>query len=518
MAYQVLSLKWRPQTFQDVIGQEHITRSLQNAILKNQLGHAYLFTGTRGIGKTSVARIFAKALRCEGRLPDANPCHQCRGCKEVEAGLSMNVIEIDGASNNSVEDIRELISRIQVLPTFGNYKIYIIDEIHMLSTSAFNAMLKPLEEPPEHIIFLFATTMPEKLLNTVLSRCQRFDFRNASIKTLIKHVKNIAEKESIQFTSSDLIKTVCVQGNGSFRDTLSLIDQILCFSNGKAIDENTVSKALGLSNSSNIRKLTQGILEGNLKIVSESYNNILEENVDLENICRSLLDDFYNIAVQSNSTDFSIQEILWIYEVLAQDFEWALKSLTPEKTIEIIFHKVTLRRTLFVKKDTKKVIPGQQKELENPPTPLRNSEQENLSWPKFIDYVNNISPVLASNLEQGNILQNIDFNLEKICAQVGFKASGKVFYDYLKESRADKTLKQHLTDYTNKDLDSVDVQFVLVDSHIKHSTEFKTQIETKIENEKALNEKRKTQLLNHPMIAKAEKMFHGEVRNIELNS
>ena len=381
MTHEVLFLKWRPHTFQEVIGQEHITRSFQNTILKNQIGHAYLLTGTRGIGKTSMARIFAKALRCENRLQDANPCGQCRSCREIKAGLSMNVIEIDGASNNSVEDIRDLINRIQSLPTFGNYKIYIIDEVHMLSTSAFNAMLKTLEEPPKHIIFIFATTEPEKLLSTVLSRCQRFDFRNASVETLVKHITHITEKENILFSSPDIIRTVCVQGNGSFRDALSLIDQILCFSDKKIIDEHTVSKALGLSNFSCIRKLTQSILEGNLKPVIEIYRGILQENVDLENICRDLLNYLYEIMTQPNSTNFSIQEILWIYEVLAQDFEWALKSLSPEKTVEIIFHKVTLRRTLFLKKSiTKKDVEEnqalvQEKKLKvtQTPTPKKKS-------------------------------------------------------------------------------------------------------------------------------------------------
>ena len=525
MTHEVLSLKWRPQTFQEVIGQEHITRSFQNAILKNQIGHAYLLAGTRGIGKTSMARIFAKALRCENRLQGANPCYQCRSCKEIKAGLSMNVVEIDGASNNSVEDIRDLINRIQSLPTFGSYKIYIIDEVHMLSTSAFNAMLKTLEEPPEHIIFIFATTEPEKLLSTVLSRCQRFDFKNASIETLVKHITHIAEKENIQFNSPGLIRTVCIQGNGSFRDTLSLIDQILCFSGKKIIDENTVSKALGLSNFSSIRKLTQGMLEGNLKLVGEVYCSILQENVDLENICRSILDHLYEILNQPNSTNYSIQEILWVYEALAQDFEWALKSLSPEKTIEIIFHKITLRRNLFLDKSTtKKEIVKEETLTQENKLPAKNTDYEQLpnnkiiSWPDFIHYVRNISPVMASNLEQGNILQNIDFSLKEICAQIGFKPSGKVFYDYLKESQADEKLREYLASYTRKDLDSISVQLIFVDGHSGKNENFKTQIETTLEDEKALNKKREQQILAHPIIQQAKEIFHSKINNVELNT
>ena len=193
MAYQVLARKWRPKKFQDVIGQEHVTKSLQNAIAKDKIGHAYMMVGTRGVGKTSVARIFAKAIRCENLTSDINACGTCKACLDFDTETSMNVIEIDGASNNSVDNIRELISNVHYLPTSGRFKVYIIDEVHMLSTNAFNALLKTLEEPPAHVVFIFATTEAQKLLGTVLSRCQRFDFRNVSVARLVEHVKEISK-------------------------------------------------------------------------------------------------------------------------------------------------------------------------------------------------------------------------------------------------------------------------------------------------------------------------------------
>src|SRR5690349_18231976 len=201
MAYQVLARKWRPKQFEEVVGQTHVTRTLQNAIKQEKLAHAYLFTGTRGVGKTSIARLFAKAIRCENRKPDCNPCLVCQSCKDIDSGNSMDYIEIDGASNNSVDDVRSLIENVQYLPTRGKYKIYVIDEVHMLSVSAFNALLKTLEEPPHHAIFMLATTDPQKLLGTVISRTQRYDFKNVPVEQLTQHLMNIAKAEGITFTS-----------------------------------------------------------------------------------------------------------------------------------------------------------------------------------------------------------------------------------------------------------------------------------------------------------------------------
>ncbi len=362
MSYQVLARKWRPKRFQDVIGQGHITKSLQNALSRDKLGHAYILTGTRGIGKTSVARIFAKAIRCENKLEDSNSCGVCESCQDFASTSSMNVVEIDGASNNSVDDIRDLIGNIQYLPTSGKYKIYIIDEVHMLSTSAFNALLKTLEEPPAHAIFILATTEPEKLLGTVLSRCQRFDFRNAAVVDLVAHLKKICEVENIQFEDESIIKQISIQGKGSVRDTLSLLDQVLSFSENGVITEQSVSFALGLAKTSVIIELVSNIINGDRDEVVTLYKSLLNENVSVKNICHSLLDEFYlfisqidnseNLKKRWPSVDSALLqsgEVFWIYESISKDVSWTLSSLSPENCTEIALQKVTLRNTFFEK-------------------------------------------------------------------------------------------------------------------------------------------------------------------------
>ena len=344
MAYQVLARKWRPKKFQDVIGQEHITRSLQNAILRKKIGHAYLLTGTRGIGKTSVARIFAKALRCENLTEDINACGKCPACLDFAGESSLNVHEIDGASNNSVENVRDLIGDVHFLPTNGKYRIYIIDEVHMLTTQAFNVLLKTLEEPPAHVIFIFATTEPDKLLGTVLSRCQRFDFKMASTSELSELVKHIAHEEDIKFENDQAIMAICQEGRGSVRDTLTLLDQVLSFAEDKFIGEEVLVMALGLARTSAVKEIVENILKGDVENVSRVYRGLLRENIPVKNIAYSLLDQFFNLTQTSDSPK---AELFWIYENLAKDSMWGLGSLAPDKVMEIALQKLTLRRTFF---------------------------------------------------------------------------------------------------------------------------------------------------------------------------
>ncbi|CBW24992.1 DNA polymerase III, tau subunit [Halobacteriovorax marinus SJ] len=412
MSYQVLARKWRPKRFQDVIGQSHITKSLQNALSRNKLGHAYILTGTRGIGKTSVARIFAKAIRCESRLEDSNACGTCESCQDFDSASSMNVVEIDGASNNSVDDIRDLIGNIQYLPTSGHYKIYIIDEVHMLSTSAFNALLKTLEEPPAHAIFILATTEPEKLLGTVLSRCQRFDFRNAAVADLSAHVKKIAESENIQFENDEIIKQICVQGKGSVRDTLSLLDQVLSFSEDGKVTEQSVSFALGLAKTSVIIEIVSKIINGNRDEVVSLYKNLLNENISVKNICHSLLDEFYLFISQIDNpenlkkrwplvdaTQLESGEIFWIYESISKDVSWTLSSLSPENCTEIALQKVTLRNSFFNKAaNSKKKINNPEKTEEKTSTPVSIEDKPQVQEEKEIEVVAEVSVAVEESV------------------------------------------------------------------------------------------------------------------------
>ncbi|WP_412470454.1 MULTISPECIES: DNA polymerase III subunit gamma/tau [unclassified Halobacteriovorax] len=362
MSYQVLARKYRPAKFQDFVGQEHIVKTLVNSLREDRLGHAYIFSGTRGIGKTTIARIFAKALRCEARDENQNPCGECNACHDFDSAASMNVIEIDGASNNSVDDVRELISNISYLPSSGKYKVYIIDEVHMLSNSAFNALLKTLEEPPEHAIFLMATTEPEKLLGTVLSRCQRFDFVNATVEELKSHIVNIAKLENITFANSELIETLAKLGNGSFRDTLSLFDQVLSFSFGQDINEDIFAQALGIAKLSSIKTLIDSTLSGNVEELTNMFSALISQNISLQNIVKSILENLFSIVIAKDFNDRSRvlskvdgeifdkttrAELYWVYETLAKDFTWTLESIIPTDATLLAMRKVALRHQII---------------------------------------------------------------------------------------------------------------------------------------------------------------------------
>lgn len=242
MEHLSLYRKYRPKNFEEVIGQNHITKALQNQIASGKVGHAYLFTGSRGIGKTSVARIFARAVNCLNNK-NGSPCGECEVCKRLESQNDINIIEIDAASNNRVDDVREIREKVKFLPVGVKYKVYIIDEVHMLTDSAFNALLKTLEEPPAHVIFILATTEAYKLPATILSRCIRFDFRLVSVQDLTKLLQNIFDKEEISY-DDEALKMIAVAGEGSVRDTLSIADCIVAYSNSK-ITKESVMNVLG---------------------------------------------------------------------------------------------------------------------------------------------------------------------------------------------------------------------------------------------------------------------------------
>ncbi len=294
MTYEVLARKWRPQVFEEVIGQEHITQTLRNALLSNRLAHAYLFSGARGVGKTSVARILAKALNCENNH-DGNPCNQCSSCIEITNGSSVDVQEIDGASNRGIDEIRNLRENIRYLPAHGTYRIYIIDEVHMLTLPAFNALLKTLEEPPAHVKFVFATTEPHKVPATILSRCQRFDFKRISIKKIEGQIKRIIAKEGI--TISEIgVSIIAREAEGSMRDAESLLDQVVAFT-GQKVEDSQIGAVLGVIDRDVIYNMSRAIIGGDIKSCLEIVDEVYTYGYEIKEFYREIMHHFRNLIV-----------------------------------------------------------------------------------------------------------------------------------------------------------------------------------------------------------------------------
>jgi len=286
VSYEVFARKYRPQTFDDLVGQAHVSRTLKNAVAQNRLAHAYLFVGPRGIGKTSTARILAKSLNCI-KGPTITPCGECDNCREIAAGNSLDVIEIDGASNNSVEDVRQLRENVRYAPAKGRYKIYLIDEVHMLSPAAFNALLKTLEEPPEHVKFIFATTEPQKVLPTILSRCQRFDLHRIPANLIAKHLQFIAEKEKITLEPA-AAHAIARGAEGGLRDAESMLDQLVAFC-GEKISESDVLNVFGFTSEQTVVDLTRRILRGETPDAIDLLHQQSESGKDMMRLMSDLI-------------------------------------------------------------------------------------------------------------------------------------------------------------------------------------------------------------------------------------
>lgn len=294
MPYEVLARKWRPQLFEAVIGQEHITQTLKNALLSDRLAHAYLFSGARGVGKTSVARILAKAINC-GEGQGGNPCNKCTSCNEITNGSSVDVQEIDGASNRGIDEIRNLRENIRYLASHGGYRIYIIDEVHMLTSPAFNALLKTLEEPPEHVKFIFATTEPHKIPVTILSRCQRFEFKRIPILKIQEQIKRIMEKEGIRVSDSG-ISIISREAQGSLRDAESLLDQVVSFT-GPDVEDDQIRTVLGVLDRDIIFRTSQAIIDGDSKLCLEIIDEIYNYGYDIKAFYGEIEGQFRNLIV-----------------------------------------------------------------------------------------------------------------------------------------------------------------------------------------------------------------------------
>lgn len=292
MSYQVIARKYRPQSFQDLVGQDHISQTLVNALKADRFPHALLFSGTRGVGKTSSARVLAKTLLCPN-AQDYKPCNECTTCLDITNGSHMDVIEIDGASNNGVDSIRELRETVGYMPSSGKFKVYIIDEVHMLSTSAFNALLKTLEEPPSHVIFIMATTEPQKIPVTILSRCQRFDFRRISTRLIQKHLEKICKTENVTY-DQEALWTLARLADGSMRDSLSLLDQVINFTNAQVTLEK-VTDVLGITDRSLLSETLKSLIQRDLHSIVQIIEKIFSSGYDPVVFSQNLLEEIRHL-------------------------------------------------------------------------------------------------------------------------------------------------------------------------------------------------------------------------------
>jgi DNA polymerase-3 subunit gamma/tau len=351
MSYQVLARKWRPANFKQMVGQEHVLQALMNALDSNRLHHAYLFTGTRGVGKTTIARIFAKSLNCEQGI-SSEPCGSCSSCAEIDEGRSIDLIEIDAASRTGVADMRELLDNVQYAPTRGRFKIYLIDEVHMLSTASFNALLKTLEEPPPHIKFLLATTDPQKVPVTVLSRCLQFNLKRMSKAQILSQLQFLTEQEKVNAEVAALT-LLASSADGSMRDALSLLDQAIGYGGG-AVQQNAVESMLGSISRDFLVRLFDALADQSASVLLQEARLVIEHNPDYQRVCAEMIallqqlalyqsdpelineDEYGEELLQKYSTRWSAEEIQLYYQILLQGRQDLLVSPDEASGFEML--------------------------------------------------------------------------------------------------------------------------------------------------------------------------------------
>ena len=426
MPYTVFALKWRPNNFDEIVGQPHIVSTLKSAIDKNRLAHAYLFAGPRGIGKTSTARILSKALNCRNG-PTASPCGKCSSCLEISQSRSLDVIEIDGASNTGVEDVRSLRENVKFAPVSGRFKIYIIDEVHMLSISAFNALLKTLEEPPESVIFIFATTHPDKIPSTVLSRCQRLDFRRISATEIAAQLEKIARAEKIS-VDKEVLFAIARTSDGALRDAESILDQLVSFSKEKISLKDVIS-ILGLVEQEALFEITDKIIQKDPRRALSLLNRIIDDGKDINVFLNNLIEHFRNLMIArvtkgdaklidlpqdicerllKQSHSLSLEEIFTAFNILAntQEMSKRLDSLRIPLEVSIVrlsYDKKNQPLPIKEKEPVKEPAVNAAKEPEAPPERIAQITLDSVkaAWQSILESLSRVKISVATYLSEG---------------------------------------------------------------------------------------------------------------------
>jgi DNA polymerase-3 subunit gamma/tau len=444
MNYIVLARRWRPQQFADIIGQDHVSKTLANAIDTGRIAHSFIFAGPRGVGKTTTARILAKALNCE-KGPTAKPCNKCSNCEAITKGTSLDVLEIDGASNRGIDEIRNLRDNIRFTPSHGKYRIYIIDEVHMLTKEAFNALLKTLEEPPGHAIFIFATTEIHRVPATILSRCQRYDFKRIPITTIMDHLRHISDSEKIEIEPDALLQ-IARKADGSMRDAQSILDQIISYS-GNRITGESIREALGIISEDIFFEFTEFIRQSDLKSLLLNCQKVVTDGYDIGEFLTGFEEHFRNLLVTRSlgspdminvsehlkdkyiavSQQFSENDLLLYLQQIADiqnTIKWAphpplkfelgilkMAKLPASVDIETLLEKIDLLK----KKDELIASPGV---VDQPEAAVVKSdlsiETLRSAWPDFIEDIRSRKVNLATALELGQIksVENSKLTLE----------------------------------------------------------------------------------------------------------
>ena len=552
MSYLVLARKYRPQTFDEVIKQNHVTQTLTNAIKSSRVAHAILFTGPRGTGKTTVARILAKAMNCkEGPTP--MPCNTCRSCREITSGNAVDVFEIDGASNNGVEQIRSLRENINYMPAHSPNKIYIIDEVHMLSISAFNALLKTLEEPPSHVMFIFATTEPHKIPVTILSRCQRHDFKLIDIESISNHMKDLCSKEHIDITEESLM-LIAREAGGSIRDALSLLDQVMACSEGTVSYKNILD-ILGVADRKIIFDISNAILRKDIPEALNVVDEIYDRGYEMKKFYADIIEHFRNLLVvkmgknisklinlpsheidlmQDQVQDISESYLNQIFDLLFKEEASIRLSAQPKLALEIAFIRLSqinpaLPIDLLIEKldDLKKNLPaipanyevaenedvlkyyskGSQGISEEPTdsTELKEScssssydpdDNLEITWNKLLDIFSKNHPALAANLAKCSLKKLTKQNIEIEVHGNGYNIN------MIKRDKNVAIIKELCSKFFEEKMN------LTIKAKNKQNSEKKQG-----ENQ---NNNLKQKALSHPLVTDAIEIFNGKVVDVKI--